>query len=423
MALLRLIPVLLVCVLSASAGYPADAVVSRTRASAAFAEAVSALDRGYPQFVKDTIALTEIPAPPFQEDARGAAFMEMLSQAGLRDVERDAEGNVMGVRPGTGGGLVAIAAHLDTVFPLGTDVTVRRRGTRLSAPGIADNSQSLAMLLAIVRAMKAAGIQTSSDILFVGTVGEEGPGSLRGVRHLFTKGRYRHAISAFVSIDGAGRGDVIVTGAVGSARHRVTFSGPGGHSYGSFGLVNPVHALGGAIQRLSALDVPGDPKTTFNVGRVGGGTSVNSIPSEAWMEVDLRSEAPPALSSLVARFRHEMQQAASEENRLRSTAQGPITVEVELLATRPGGHTSESSRLVETAAAVTRAVGRTPHFNVSSTDANLPISLGIPAITIDSGVFGGRAHSPDEWIDVDRQASFSGLERALLMVMSVAGLR
>jgi acetylornithine deacetylase/succinyl-diaminopimelate desuccinylase-like protein len=423
MLALRLIPVLLVCALSASAGYPADAVVSRMRTAPSFAEAVSELDRGYARFVEDIITLTEIPAPPFQEDARGAAFMRMLAEAGLQSVERDGEGNVMGIRKGAGGPLVAISAHLDTVFPLGTDVTVRRRGTRLSAPGIADNSQSLAMLLAIARAMDAAGIQTSSDILFVGTVGEEGPGSLRGVRHLLTKGRYRNGISAFVSIDGAGRGNVIVTGAVGSERHRVTFSGPGGHSYGSFGLVNPAHALGGAIQRLSALEVPGEPKTTYNVGRVGGGTSVNSIPSEAWMEVDLRSEAPEALAELVARFQRAMEQAATDENRARSTAQGPITVDVELLATRPGGRTPVASRLVETTAAVTRAMGRTPTFTVSSTDANLPMSLGIPAITIDSGVFGGRAHSPDEWIDVDRQASFSGLERALLTVVSVAGMK
>jgi acetylornithine deacetylase/succinyl-diaminopimelate desuccinylase-like protein len=423
MITLRLVPVLLVCALSASAGYPADAVVSRTRMEPAFAEAVGALGQGYAHFVEDIVTLTEIPAPPFQEDARAAAFLRMLTEAGLRDVERDAEGNVMGIRKGAGGPIVAVSAHLDTVFPPGTDVTVRRRGTRLAAPGVADNSQSLAMLLAVIRAMDAAGIQTSSDILFVGTVGEEGQGSLRGVRHLFTKGRYRNAIASFVSIDGAGRGNVIVTGAVGSERHRVTFSGPGGHSYGSFGLVNPAHALGGAIQRLSALDVPGAPKTTYNVGRVGGGTSVNSIPSEAWMEVDLRSEAPEALSALASRFQAAMQQAASEENRVRSTAQGPIAVTVEVLATRPGGQMPATSRLVETAAAVTRAMGHTPSFTVSSTDANLPISLGIPAITIDSGIFGGRAHSPDEWIDVDRQASFSGLERALLMVVSVAEMR
>jgi acetylornithine deacetylase/succinyl-diaminopimelate desuccinylase-like protein len=423
MIVLRLIPVLLVCVLSASAGYPADAVVSRARMAAPFAEAVSALDRGYALFVQDIITLTEIPAPPFKEDARGAAFLRMLAEAGLSDVERDDEGNVMGIRKGGGGPLVAVSAHLDTVFPPGTDVTVRRKGTRLSAPGIADNAQSLAMLLAIVRAMDTAAIQTSSDVLFVGTVGEEGQGSLRGVRHLFTRGRYRNAISAFLSIDGAGRGNVIVTGAVGSERYRVTFSGPGGHSYGSFGLVNPAHALGGAIQRLSSLDVPGAPKTTYNVGRVGGGTSVNSIPSEAWMEVDLRSEAPEALSALGARFRKAMERAASEENHARSTAQGPITVDVELLATRPGGQMPATSRLVETAAAVTRAMGLTPHFAGSSTDANLPISLGIPAITIDSGIFGGRAHSPDEWIDVDKKASFTGLERALLMIVSVAGMR
>ena len=400
-----------------------DAHVRRVLESPAFKEAAAFLDRTHDRLVAETIQLTEIPAPPFKEAARAKAFLALLTQTGLSNVETDAEGNVTGLRKGTGGGpLVAIAAHLDTVFPEGTDVKVRRSGNRLAAPGVGDDSRSLAVLLAIVRAMDAAGVKTTSDILFVADVGEEGPGDLRGMRYLFQKGRYKNLIRTFISIDGTGAGDEITNGGVGSKRYRVAFKGPGGHSYGAFGLVSPAFAMGHAIEKLSQIQVPSTPKTTFNVGVVGGGTSVNSIPFESWMELDLRSESPVELSRLDKTVTSLMAEAAGEENRARSTTQGKIALEMKLIGDRPSGETARSSPLVQTAAAVIRAMGQSPRFNFSSTDANLPMSLGIPAITLDSGGTGGRAHALDEWIDVEKTVSLTGMRDVLGTLLAVAGL-
>jgi len=388
----------------------------------ALVRALEALDRDHDRMVAEIVTLTEIPAPPFKEDRRAAAYLKMLQQAGLTNVERDAEGNVMGLRRGRGTGpLVAVAAHLDTVFPEGTDVRVRRDGTRLFAPGIGDNSRSLAVMLAIVRAMDAAGVTTASDVLFVGNVGEEGPGDLRGIRHLFTKGPYRDRIKMFVSIDGVGDGDHIVNAAVGSRRYRVTFKGPGGHSYGAFGLVNPAFALGHAAAAFSRITVPDSPKTTFNIGVMGGGTSVNSIPSEVWMDVDLRSEDPAALTRLESEFKAAMDAGAVAENAARSTRVGPIEVDFALIGDRPAGTTPLDSPIAQAAAAVVRHLGRTPTFGASSTDSNIPISLGIPAVTIDSGGQGARAHALDEWIDIEKSASLGGVRSALLLVATLAG--
>jgi acetylornithine deacetylase/succinyl-diaminopimelate desuccinylase-like protein len=390
---------------------------------ARFKQALAILDRDHDKMVADIVRLTEIAAPPFKEDKRAAAYLEMLRATGLTNVERDAEGNVMGLRKGTGGGpLVAIAAHLDTVFPEGTDVHVKREGTRLSAPGVGDDTRSLAVLLAIIRAMDAAGIRTAGDILFVGNVGEEGPGDLRGMKQLFTKGAYKDRIKMFISMDGTGSGADITNGAVGSKRYHVTFKGPGGHSYGAFGLVSPAFAMGNAIQKFSRIVVPKTPKTTFNVGVVGGGTSVNSIPGESWMDVDMRSESPAELATLDKTFHTLMQQAVDEENGARSTAQGKITADVKLIGDRPSGETPKTSLLAQTAAAAVRALGMTPTFNYSSTDSNIPISLGIPAITIDSGGSGGREHALDEWIDVEKTASLKGIESALLTLLTLAGI-
>lgn len=401
----------------------ADTDVARVRAHPKFAAALAALDADHERLVNDIITLTEIPAPPFKEDARAAAYLEMLRAHGLTNVERDGEGNVMGLRRGTGGGpLIAIAAHLDTVFPEGTDVTVNRDGTRLSAPGIGDDTRSLAVLLAVIRAMDAAAIQTAADILFIGNVGEEGLGDLRGMKYLFQKGSYRDRIAMFISMDGAGSGADITHGGVGSKRYRVTFTGPGGHSYGAFGLVSPAFAMGLAMAKLSDVTVPARPKTTFNVGVVGGGTSVNSIPFEQWMEVDMRSESPAELAKLEETFKRLMQEAADEENRVRSTRQGLIQADLKLIGDRPSGQTPRDSRLVEVAAAAVRAAGMEPTFSYSSTDSNIPISLGIPAITIDSGGRGGRAHALDEWIDVEKAASLRGIESALTILLTLAGV-
>jgi acetylornithine deacetylase/succinyl-diaminopimelate desuccinylase-like protein len=414
--------VLAVLALPSLAGAQAADTPDLVASGAAVARALDALDRNHDRLVQDIITLTEIPAPPFKEDRRAAAFLARLEAAGLSNVERDAEGNVMGIRRGTGGGpLIAIAAHLDTVFGEETDVAVKRDGSRLLAPGIGDNSRSLAALLAIIRALDEAGVRTRSDLLFVGNVGEEGPGDLRGVRHLFTKGAYRDRIGMFISMDGVGDGDHIITRAVASRRYRVTFKGPGGHSYGAFGLVNPAFALGTAVDALSRIAVPETPKTTFNVGVMGGGTSVNSIPSDVWIDVDLRSEDAARLAALEADFKAAMQAGADAENARRSTRLGGIELDFALTGDRPTGATSERAALVQTAAAVVRHVGGTPTFGASSTDANLPMSLGIPAITIDSGGRGGRAHALDEWIDVDKAVSLRGLRIALLLIASLGG--
>lgn len=410
-------------VFALAAEQAANDSVRRVRESAGFKTALAAIDRDHDRLVAEIIRLTEIPAPPFKEAARAKVFAEMLRASGLSDTTIDAEGNVIGVRKGTGSGpLIAIAAHLDTVFPEGTDVKVKREGTRLLAPGIGDDTRGLAVLLAMVRAMNEAKIATASDILFIGDVGEEGQGDLRGMKYLFLKGPYRDRIKMFISIDGAGGGDDITHGAVGSKRYRVTFKGPGGHSYGAFGLVSPAFALGNAIRKFSAMTVPATPKTTFSVGVIGGGTSVNSIPFESWMEVDMRSESAAELAKLDKTFLSLLQQAADEENAARSTKEGPITVDPKLIGDRPSGQTSHDAAIVQTAAAVVQAVGMKPRFSFSSTDSNIPISLGIPAITVDSGGRGGRAHALDEWIDVEKSSSVKGIEAALLLLLSLAGV-
>jgi len=387
-----------------------------------FKAAQNFIDRDHDRFVREIIQITEIEAPPFKEDKRGKAYLEMLRQNGLASVEMDPEGNVMGVRKGVGAGpLIAIAAHLDTVFPEGTNVKVKRAGTRLSAPGVGDDSRALAVLLAIIRAMDAAKIQTASDILFVGNVGEEGPGDLRGMRYLFQKGPYKDKIKMFISLDGSGLGNDITNGALGSKRYKVTFKGPGGHSYGSFGLVNPAFALGNAIAKFSQMQVPFKPKTTFNVGVIGGGTSVNSIPFESWMEVDIRSESRDELNKAGETFLGLMHEAVDQENKVRSTAQGKIELDMKLIGERPSGETPLSSPLVQTASAVIRALGMNPTYSISSTDANIPVSMGIPGVTLDAGGRGGRNHSLDEWIDVEKTASVNGINVAMAILLSLAG--
>lgn len=399
-----------------------DGTVAKVRAGDGFKKALAVLDRDHGRLVQEIITLTEIPAPPFKEAARGKAYLEMLRASGLTDVEQDGEGNVMGLRKGTGGGpLIAVAAHLDTVFPEGTVVKVRREGDRLSAPGIGDDTRSLAVLLAMIRAMNEAAIQTTSDILFIGNVGEEGQGDLRGVKYLFTKGKYKDRIKMFISMDGAGGGEDITHGGVGSRRYRVTFKGPGGHSYGAFGLVSPAFAMSGAMARFGKLTVPATPKTTYSVGVVGGGTSVNSIPFETWMEIDMRSESRTELQKLDESFVSLINEAVQEENRARSVAQGPVTADLKIIGDRPSGETPVDSLIVQTAAASVRAAGGRPTFGWSSTDSNIPISLGIPAITVDSGGRGGRAHALDEWISVDKVPSLRGIEIALVTLLALAG--
>ncbi|MGL4634819.1 MAG: M20/M25/M40 family metallo-hydrolase [Beijerinckiaceae bacterium] len=417
-------------VLAQTAAAPPSAAtvaVQRMTEHERFKAAVAKIESEHERIVTETITITEIEAPPFKEETRAKAYMEMLRAHGLQDIEMDAEGNVMGIRKGTGTGdgkLVVMSAHLDTVFPAGTNVKVKREGDVLTAPGIGDDSHSLATLLAYIRAMDAVGIKTKHDILFVGTVGEEGLGDLRGVRYFFSKGKYKDRVQSFFSMDGTNPAR-LVNGGVGSKRYRVTFSGPGGHSYGAFGLVNPAYAMAEATSLFSRIQVPTRPKTTFSIGVVGGGTSVNSIPIDIWMEVDMRSEHPAALAALEKRFLEIVQQAAATENASRSTKEGPIKADAKLIGDRPAGSTDPQTELVQLATAAIvahgyRPQGTNPFLAYSSTDSNIPMSLGIPALTIGSGGVGERSHSLDERLTLEKAESTRGKSVSLAILLAAA---
>jgi len=370
---------------------------------------------------EEQIRICSIPASPFGEQARAEYLSRKFSDLGLTDVEIDEEGNCLGLLKGSSQTpLLVVSAHLDTVFSKDTDFTVTRRDDRLFAPGIADDGCGLAALIALVQAIQTEQIPIEGSILFVGTVGEEGEGNLRGVRYLFTKGRWATQIEAFLSFDGPGL-DRITNRALGSHRYRVEISGPGGHSWGDFGLPNPVHAIGRAVSRLAAYPAPKEPRTTFNVGRIEGGTSVNSIPSHASMEVDLRSAAERELQRLDAFFRRTMREAVDEENAIRRAGDPPLKLKVDLIGERPTGETRADSPVVEVALEATRALGVTPRLDQSSTDSNLPISLGIPAITLGAGGSSGASHSLDEWYD-PRERDL-GLKRGLLVVLGIVGIK
>lgn len=400
----------------------AQATVHRIMDSDTFKQAVATLDADHDRIVADIIRFTETEAPSFQEDTRAKAWAEEARAHGLQDMEIDAEGNVTGIRRGIGNGrLICVAAHLDTVFPAGTNLKVRREGTKLFAPGIGDDTRSLAVILGWLRALDAAGISTRDDILFVADVGEEGLGDLRGMRHLFGQGRYKDRISAFITVDSPNM-ERIVTGGVGSKRYKVTFNGPGGHSYGAFGLVNPMFAMADAVARLGRVQVPRKPKTTFSASVTGGGTSINAIPNSVWTDFDLRSELPEALDRLEAEFFALIEAAVTAENAARSVHNGAITTEIKKIGDRPAGNTPETNELPRFAEAAINAHGIETSFEYSSTDANIPMSLGIPAIKIGSGGTGGRQHSLEEWIDVEREASVRGMAAGLATVLAVAGM-
>jgi acetylornithine deacetylase/succinyl-diaminopimelate desuccinylase-like protein len=373
-----------------------------------------------PGLRKDLIELTQIPAPPFGEEKRAARFAEMLREAGLSDISIDEVGNVIGRRPGRSGNrTIAYTAHLDTVFPAETDVTVRVEGNTLYAPGVGDNTRGLIALLGVLRAMEIGQLETEADILFVGNVGEEGLGDLRGVKHLFRDGAPR--IDAMIAIDG-GRTARLVYGGVGSHRYRITFRGPGGHSWGAFGRASPHHALGRAIEEFvnSAPGVsPSDEKTSFNVGRIGGGTSVNSIAFESWMEVDMRSGNQDNLDAIDALLHDAVTQALDEENAARSAGEA-LTVSIERIGTRPAARGDLQALLVQRAVAAMAALDIAPDLSISSTDANHPISIGIPAIALSRGGTGENSHAPAEsWRDTD---SHVAIQIGFLTLLAEASL-
>jgi acetylornithine deacetylase/succinyl-diaminopimelate desuccinylase-like protein len=377
--------------------------------------AIDAAKANEAQAIEDDIRFCEVPAPSFMETARGELLKQTFQQLGLQNVRVDGAGNVLGDRPGAAATPhVVLAAHLDTVFPQGTDVRVTREGAILHGPGIADDCRGLAVLVGVVRALKQANVRTPGSITFVADVGEEGLGDLRGMKQLFNE-TMKGQIDRFVSIDGSGLG--ITNVAVGSHRYRVTFKGPGGHSFGAFGLANPIDALGRAIAKIADFQVPKLPKTTFNVGRIGGGTSVNSIPFEGWMEVDMRSSDPASLASVDASFHKAVDAAVVEENE-RWGSPRMITVTKDLVGDRPAGSTPDESPIVQTAIAVTRALGFAANLGEGSTDANVPMSLKIPAITIGAGGRGTGAHALGETFDTTD--SWLGTERALLLTIALA---
>ena len=392
----------------------ADTLGARLLQDARIESAVENIRAAEPQTVETQIGLCEVEAPPFKETKRAEVYARLFREAGLKNVRIDKAGNVLGDRPGAAPRPhLVFSAHLDTVFPEGTNVKVKREGSILHGPGIGDECRGLAVVLAVVRAMNQANIQTPGSLTFVGTVGEEGLGDLRGVKQLFDD-TLKGTIDRFVSIDGSGLG--ITNAGVGSLRYRVTFKGPGGHSYGAFGLSNPIHALGRAIAAISEFQVPNDPKTTFNVGRVGGGTSVNAIPFEGWMEVDMRSTDPAALKALDAKFHAAVDDAVRAEDA--RWGKKVLTVDKQLVGDRPAGDTPADSPIVKAAISATRALGLpVSPVEESSTDANLAMSRGIPAITIDGGGRGTGAHALDETFDTTD--SWKGSQRALLICVAL----
>jgi tripeptide aminopeptidase len=367
------------------------------------------------QTIADQIRFCEVPAPPFKETARAAELERAFKQVGLRNVRIDGAGNVLGDRPGAAPRpRLVIAAHLDTVFPEETNVKVSRTGSQLRGPGIGDNCRGLAVLVATARALEQGRVQTPGTITFVANVGEEGLGDLRGVKALFGES-LKGQIDRFVSIDGGGLH--ITNIAVGSHRYRVEFSGPGGHSFGAFGRPNPAHALGRAAAKIADIQVPSNPRTTFTIGRIGGGTSVNSIPFEAWMEVDMRSSDRAALAALDAQFQAAVDAAVTEEN-ARWGRPGVVTVKKELVGDRPAGSTPDGSPIVRTAQAVGQALGVALALAEGSTDANIPMSMKIPAITIGAGGRGSDAHALTE--SFDTADSWKGTQNAVLLAIALA---
>lgn len=372
------------------------------------------------EITEQHISICSVPASPFAEQKRAEYLKTKFVELGLTQTTLDDEGNCLGLLEGESTSpLLVVSAHLDTVFSENTDFTVKRVNDRLLGPGISDDGCGLVALIALAQAVKVSGLAMQGSVLFVGTVGEEGEGNLRGVRHLLTKGSWTNRIDAFISFDGPGA-ERITNRALGSRRYRVQLKGSGGHSWGDFGAPNPIHALGRAISRLVSYPAPKDPRTTFNIGRIEGGESINSIPPDAFMEVDLRSAEDSELRRLDAYFRRSVREATDEENAKSRPGDVPLELKLDLIGERPTGETRANSFLVELAQEATKAVGLVPRLDQASTDSNLPISMGIPAITLGAGGNAGASHTLDEWYD-GRDRS-KGLKRGLLVMLGMVGV-
>ena len=373
------------------------------------------------RFDADTLAwqraIAAVPAPTGNERQRADAVAGKLAELGIGNIRRDEAGNLIARwGDGTETGVV-VAAHLDTVFPEETDLTLRQHGARLIAPGISDNARGLAGLLAVAGACRHADIRPPVPITLVATTGEEGAGDLAGAKHLFASPAFRPA--GFIALDGAGI-ERVVHRALGSRRLRAVFRGPGGHSWAAFGVANPAHAVGLAAAAIGELPLPTSPRTTASVVRIGGGSGLNTIPQEAWLELDLRSESESALDALYGGATEALARALDAANRRRSAGTAPLMLQIVPLGDRPSGVTDPAHPLVQSAVAATRCVGHTPDLAAASTDANVAISRGVPAIALGAGGRGGNTHLVTEWYEnVDGP---SGLYRALLVVCAAAGL-
>ena len=389
-----------------------EALLSHDRVRAARAH----IERSDEATLGRQATLSAIPAPTGAEAARGARVAAMLDEVGLQDVKVDEVGNVRAWHGSgeRGAGSVVLSAHLDTVFGPELDVSVSRRGARLEGPGIADNARGLAALVAIGEALVRARVETQRPVLFAATVGEEGSGDLLGVRHLLDGPVRPHA---FIALDGAGI-ERIVHRALGARRYHITFCGPGGHSWAAFGIANPANAVGRAIALIADIPAHRAPRTAHSVVRLGGGTSLNSIPQTAWLDLDLRSEEPHALEKLDGAVQAILTQALEEENRHRLPGTALLTVDVRRVGDRPSGLTPRTHPLVQAAVAATRAVGHEHQLACASTDANVPIALGVPAVALGGGGRSGDAHLPTEWYENDKGAL--GIVRALLVTAAMA---
>ena len=382
------------------------------------APAITRLAAADESLLATQVAVSEIAAPTGRETARGAFVAGRFKALGLDDIRIDDVGNVLGTRRGTSSeGAIVMCAHLDTIFPDGTHVAVTRNGARLTGPGIVDNARGVAAMLALADAIDGRRLQTRRPIVFVATVGEEGEGDLRGVKHLFSTMAQR--VDACIALDGAGD-DRIVNRALGSRRFHIAFRGEGGHSWSSFGIANPVHAAGAAASKLASLPLPRSPRTTLSVCRIGGGISVNAIPADAWIDVDLRSTSLGVLDACVRDIHEVARAAVREENYRRSPGTQPLEFEITTIGDRPSGAIDDDHPLVRAAVQATLGIGRRPELATASTDANVPISMGIPSIAIGAGGRGGGVHTAAEWYD--NTDGHLGVARALTVLVGAAGL-
>ncbi|MBI1768120.1 MAG: M20/M25/M40 family metallo-hydrolase [Bacteroidetes bacterium] len=384
-------------------------------------DAFAIIDQLEPLTRKEHIELTQIPAPPFKEEKRAQYFKKMLEEAKADKVWIDSLGNVLALRKGTKSiRTVVLDAHLDTVFPEGTDVTVKQKGDTLFAPGIADDTRGLITILTVLKAMEKSNLKTTDDVLFVTSLGEEGLGDLRGVKYVVEKSRLK--IDSWISVDGTDI-DQVVNGALGSVRYKATITGPGGHSWGAFGLGNPHSAMAKALNYFSdeaSRFTTTGIKTSFNVGRTGGGTSVNSIPFESWAEIDMRSSSPSQLRKIDSIFKVAMKKGVDEYNR--GIKKGPtLTLLLQAIGNRPSGTTSPNEAIVQRALAASSYFTSSPaKLDVVSTNANIPIARGIPAITVGSGGRSEHEHSLDEWWLNEKGAD--GIKFVLLTLLMEAGV-